>query len=160
MGVFQIFFKNLNDLNITFVKYNWLKPISFTSIFEFGVDPYMEWLWGIFCFFGDILFLSVWTIHILCFFWKAPRFTKSNVIKSWPVPAKQVGMWSMFIILTRGVTSEPLCEINFLNLWKYLWLHHLSGKMSLVSADLVILPPGHGSYIFSCCTIWVFQSIS
>ena len=45
---------------------------------------------------------------------------------------------------SRGVTSEPLCEIKFLNLWKYLWLHHLSGKMSLVSADLVILPPGHG----------------
>ena len=36
-------------------------------------------------------------------------------------------------------------EIKYLNLWKYLWLHHLSGKMSLVSADLVILPPGHGS---------------
>ena len=35
---------NLNDLNITFMKYNWLKPISFTSIFEFEVDPYMEWL--------------------------------------------------------------------------------------------------------------------
>ena len=46
---------------------------------------------------------------------------------------------------SRGVTSEPLCEIKFLNLWKYLWWHHLSGKMSLVSADLVILPPGHGS---------------
>ena len=45
----------------------------------------------------------------------------------------------------RGVTSEPLCEIKFLNLWKYLWLHHLSGEMSLVSADLVILPPGHRS---------------
>ena len=43
------------------------------------------------------------------------------------------------------VTSKPLCEIKCLNLWKYLWLHHLSGKMSLVSADLVILPPGHGS---------------
>ena len=35
---------NLNDLNITFMKYNWLKPISFTLIFEFEVDPYMEWL--------------------------------------------------------------------------------------------------------------------
>ena len=46
---------------------------------------------------------------------------------------------------TRGLTSKPLCEIKFLNLWKYLWLHHLSGKMSLVSADLVILLPGHGS---------------
>ena len=44
-----------------------------------------------------------------------------------------------------GVTSEPLCEIKFLNLWNYLWLHHLSGRMSLVSADLVILPPGQGS---------------
>ena len=56
-------------------------------------------------------------------------------------------------ITVGGVTSEPLCEIKFLNLWKYLWLHHLSGKMSLVSADLVILPPGHGSYVFSCCAI-------
>ena len=35
---------NPNDLNITFMKYNWLKPISFTSIFEFEVDPYMECL--------------------------------------------------------------------------------------------------------------------
>ena len=35
---------NLNDVNITFMKYNWLKPISFTSIFEFEVDPYMELL--------------------------------------------------------------------------------------------------------------------
>ena len=26
------------------MKNNWLKPISFTSIFEFEVDPYMEWL--------------------------------------------------------------------------------------------------------------------
>ena len=51
----------------------------------------------------------------------------------------------MPVPLVRGVTSEPLCEIKFLNLWKYLWLHHLSEKMSLVSADLVILPPGHGS---------------
>ena len=34
---------NLNDLNsfITYMKYNWLKPISFTSIFEFEVDPWM-----------------------------------------------------------------------------------------------------------------------
>ena len=39
---------NLNDLNITFMKYNWLKPISFTSIFEFEVDPYMEWLTTVF----------------------------------------------------------------------------------------------------------------
>ena len=33
---------NLNDLNsfITYMKYNWLKPISFTSIFEFEVDSY------------------------------------------------------------------------------------------------------------------------
>ena len=33
---------NLNDLNsfIFYMKYNWLKPISFTSIFEFEVDPY------------------------------------------------------------------------------------------------------------------------
>ena len=45
----------------------------------------------------------------------------------------------------RGVTYEPHFEIKLSNLWKYLWLHHLSGKMSLVSADLVILPPGHGS---------------
>ena len=37
---------NLNDLNITFMKYNWLKPISFTIIFEFEVDPYMEWLYN------------------------------------------------------------------------------------------------------------------
>ena len=35
---------NLNDLDIAFMKNNWLKPISFTSIFEFEVDPYMEWL--------------------------------------------------------------------------------------------------------------------
>ena len=35
---------NLIDLSITFMKYNWLKPISFTSVFEFEVDPYMEWL--------------------------------------------------------------------------------------------------------------------
>ena len=28
------------------MKYNWLKPISFTSIFKFEVDPYMEWLTG------------------------------------------------------------------------------------------------------------------
>ena len=57
------------------------------------------------------------------------------------------GVTSAIVSLTiiRGVTSEPLCEIKFLNLWKYLWLHHLSGKMSLVSADLVILPPGQGS---------------
>ena len=27
------------------MKNNWLKQISFTSIFEFEVDPYMEWLW-------------------------------------------------------------------------------------------------------------------
>ena len=40
-----------------------------------------------------------------------------------------------------GVTSEPLCEIKFLNLWKSLWLHHLSGRMSLDSFDMVILPP-------------------
>ena len=52
---------------------------------------------------------------------------------------------NIFQFPIRGVTSEPLCEIKFLNLWKYLWLHHLSGKMSLVSADLVILPPGQGS---------------
>ena len=32
------------------MKYNWLKPISFTSIFEFEVDPYMEWLlWPNYC---------------------------------------------------------------------------------------------------------------
>ena len=31
--------------HITFMKYNWLKPISFISIFEFEVDPYMEWLY-------------------------------------------------------------------------------------------------------------------
>ena len=30
------------------MKYNWLKPISFTSIFEFEVDPYMEWLLVVF----------------------------------------------------------------------------------------------------------------
>ena len=35
---------NLYDLDITFMKYNWLKPICFTSVFEFEVDPYMEWL--------------------------------------------------------------------------------------------------------------------
>ena len=35
---------NLNDWTITFMKCNWLKPISFTLIFEFEVDPYMEWL--------------------------------------------------------------------------------------------------------------------
>ena len=37
----------LNDLNIAFMKNNWLKPISFTSIFELEVDPYMEWLLSI-----------------------------------------------------------------------------------------------------------------
>ena len=50
---------------------------------------------------------------------------------------------------SRGVTSEPLCEIKFLNLWKYLWMHHLSGKMSLVLADLVILPPDMGPKFFN-----------
>ena len=29
---------------LPFMKYNWLKPFSFSSIFEFEVDPYMEWL--------------------------------------------------------------------------------------------------------------------
>ena len=46
------------------------------------------------------------------------------------------------------MTSEPLYEIKFLNLWKYLWLHHLSGKMSLVSAHLVILPLDMGPKFF------------
>ena len=35
------------------MKNNWLKPISSTSIFEFEVDPYMEWLSG-----GSILDVS------------------------------------------------------------------------------------------------------
>ena len=52
------------------------------------------------------------------------------------------------LYIIRGVTSEPLCEIKFLNLWKYLWLHHLSGKMSLVSADSVILPLDMGPKFF------------
>ena len=26
--------------------YNWLKPISFTSVFDFQVDSYMEWLFS------------------------------------------------------------------------------------------------------------------
>ena len=38
------------------------------------------------------------------------------------------------------MTSEPLFEIKFLNLWKSLRLHHLGGIMSLVSFDLVICP--------------------
>ena len=30
------------------MKNNWLIPIFFTSIFEFEVDPYMEWLFSVF----------------------------------------------------------------------------------------------------------------
>ena len=43
------------------MKNNWLKPISFTSIFEFEVDPYMEWLTNM----GPVFWLSpsFWFLH-------------------------------------------------------------------------------------------------
>ena len=49
----------------------------------------------------SILFLSVWKIHLTRFFGKkAPCFNIIDVIKSWPVPAKQVGIPSGFITVT------------------------------------------------------------
>ena len=60
------------------------------------------------------------------------------------------------ILLDWGMTSEPLCETKCLNLWKYLWLYHLSVKMFLVSSDMIILLPGQA---FTFCAIGVFERI-
>ena len=48
-----------------------------------------------------LFWLSVPKIHLTCFFRKkAPCFTIIDVIKSWPVPAKQVGILSVFMTVT------------------------------------------------------------